>query len=85
MIAKKKAFKEPKIFENIIDSLVWLTEQKDAELLDKIYLNNKIDDASSLNFNHCDDSQNEEKHINVFITGSLYLVGLALEVLNFKI
>ena len=54
MINKSKPVKESRIFDNIKDSLVWLSESTD------------------------------NRHVNVLITGSLYLVGLSLEVLNFK-
>ncbi len=54
MINKNKTIKESKIFENINDSLEWLTKS------------------------------NDNRHVNVLITGSLYVVGLALEVLNFN-
>ena len=54
MINKNKTVKESRIFENINDSLDWLTKL------------------------------NDNRHVNVLITGSLYVVGLALEVLNFN-
>ncbi len=54
MINKNKSIKESKIFENINDSLEWLTKS------------------------------NDNRHVNVLITGSLYVVGLALEVLDFN-
>jgi folylpolyglutamate synthase/dihydropteroate synthase len=54
MVNKNKTVKESRIFENINDSLDWLTKP------------------------------NDNRHVNVLITGSLYVVGLALEVLNFN-
>lgn len=54
MINKNKTVKESRIFENINDSLDWLTKS------------------------------NDDRHVNLLITGSLYVVGLALEVLNFN-
>jgi hypothetical protein len=84
MSAKHKIVKEPRIFENIFDSLVWLTEHKDAGLINQIFLNDNLNCVKNSTLNHSNFTQ-EDKHINVLITGSLYLVGLALEVLNFKI
>ena len=59
-----------KLFDNILDSLIWLTEHKDKNLLEQ--------QKNLSNFN------DENQKTNVLITGSLYLVGLALKVLKFK-
>ena len=81
-----KSSNEPRIFENIFDSLVWLTEHKDPGLLNQINSDNKILSINDIDFrNSANESITEEAHINVLITGSLYLVGLTLEVLNFQI
>jgi hypothetical protein len=86
-----KSINEPRIFENIFDSLVWLTDHKDPGLLNQIKSDIQIDDINNLNINENDfsnsinEQKNEEMHTNVLITGSLYLVGLTLEVLNFQI
>ena len=60
-----------KLFDNILESLIWLTEHKDKNLLEQ-------QQENLSNFN------DEKQKTNVLITGSLYLVGLALKVLNFK-
>ncbi len=59
-----------KLFDNILESLIWLTEHKDKNLLEQ--------QQSLSNFN------DEKQKTNVLITGSLYLVGLALKVLKFE-
>ena len=61
-----------KLFDNILESLIWLTEHKDKNLLEQQQQENLS------NFN------DEKQKTNVLITGSLYLVGLALKVLKFK-
>ena len=83
---------EPRIFENIFDSLVWLTDHKDPGLLNQINLHDKINELEINDLNDNDfsnnsinESKSQKTHTNVLITGSLYLVGLTLEVLNFQI
>ena len=63
------------IFENVFDALDWLTDSSDPTL--ESPLKNK-------NLN-CAQIKSSDKKINVLVTGSLYLVGLSLKVLNFKI
>ena len=79
-----QTFNEPKIFENIFDSLFWLTNYKDNILLNQYKLNSTLVNPNEELINE-NQFQNEKIHTNVLITGSLYLVGLALEVLNFQI
>jgi hypothetical protein len=62
-----------KIFENVFEALMWLTEGKDENLLKQASI---FESAPVLT------DQNQK--VNVLITGSLYLVGLALKVLGFK-
>ncbi|CAF0706126.1 unnamed protein product [Brachionus calyciflorus] len=62
------------VFDNILESLDWLTDSRD-EVLRK-----KLSETKAV----CTSSDNDQ-NINVLITGSLYLVGLALKVLRFKI
>ncbi len=62
-----------KLFDNILESLIWLTEHKDKNLLEQ-----QQQQQSLSNFN------DEKQKTNVLITGSLYLVGLALKVLKFE-
>lgn len=83
---------ECKVFGNILDSLGWLTNLQDdllanqlkhskpAAILDQVNLNN-----ATTNIPKMTDPQTEPPKINVLITGSLYLVGLSLKVLNYKI
>ena len=61
-----------KLFDNILESLIWLTENKDKNLLAQISHKNELVYTK------------ERQKTNVLITGSLYLVGLALKVLNYK-
>ena len=63
-----------KLFDNIFDSLIWLTQSQDKNFLSK--LNEPVSSYSFSNTN--------QPQINVLVTGSLYLVGLTLKVLNFK-
>jgi folylpolyglutamate synthase/dihydropteroate synthase len=63
-----------KLFDNILESLIWLTEHKDKNLLEQ----QQQQQENLSNFN------DEKQKTNVLITGSLYLVGLALKVLKFK-
>lgn len=71
---KNNNFENPncKIFDNVLEALNWLTMSKDPSLREQ--LENVTDDGSK-----------EAKKTNVLITGSLYLVGLSLKVLNYKI
>ena len=80
-----------KIFGNILEALNWLTESKDATLT--MQLDNDFS-AYSMQQSHLEtvlsgkninESMNTSEKINVLITGSLYLVGLSLKVLNYKI
>ena len=63
-----------KIFSNIHESLMWLTEGKDENLASQL--------SEEINSENIEPAQDEK--INVLITGSLYLVGLSLKVLHFK-
>ena len=74
-----------KLFDNILESLIWLTENKDKNLLSQILSkNSQHTTASKANLSECIEEKKREKKTNVLITGSLYLVGLTLKVLNFK-
>ena len=64
------------IFESILEGLDWLTNGKDASIAAKL---------NELNLNPTKNSSESCSKVNVVITGSLYLVGLSLKVLNFKI
>jgi hypothetical protein len=78
---KNIKFKESscKIFDNIFEALNWITDNKDDSLVNKL---EKLK-GSSLKENY--NQSNNKSKINVVITGSLYLVGLSLKVLNYKI
>lgn len=75
-----------KVFGNILDSLDWLTQNQDGLLANQLkhskpamFLEeHQLTTSSSI-------SDNFPQKTNVLITGSLYLVGLSLKVLNFKI
>lgn len=69
-----------KIFDNILESLVWLTEGGDRKL--KMQITAEDENKHPLNTSNFSGSENEK--INVLITGSLYLVGLSLKVLDYK-
>ncbi len=71
-----------KLFDNILESLIWLTENKDKNLLSQIQSENS--QHTTANLSECIEKENQEKKTNVLITGSLYLVGLTLKVLNFN-
>lgn len=86
-----------KLFDNILESLIWLTENKDKNLLSQILSSNNSQQHSTADYfssvyieeNKEVDEEEEknnqqQKKTNVLITGSLYLVGLTLKVLNFK-
>lgn len=77
----EKAFKVT-IADNILEGLNWLTESRDEDLLKKLseYNNHKF-----MQTNQTFPNLDQDENINVLITGSLYLVGLTLKVLNFKI
>lgn len=66
-----------KIFDNILEALNWLTQRKDDTLKNQLNFNEKLTPTDNI-------TNNNEK-INVLITGSLYLVGLSLKVLKYKI
>lgn len=66
-----------KLFDNILESLLWLTECKDNQLNKYHHTNHTT--------NNIESNGAKDRKINVLITGSLYLVGLSLKVLNFKI
>ena len=66
-----------KIFENILESLDWLTNGTDQYLNDLLQNYSKIETSNLIDHN--------DRKINVLVTGSLYLVGLTLKVLHFKI
>lgn len=66
-----------KLFDNILESLIWLTEQQDKNLLAQLTSQDNLDRLVNT-------SESHSSRINVLITGSLYLVGLSLKVLNFK-
>ncbi len=77
---------ECRVFDNIFDSLVWLTEQNDKNLFKNYKKSNNNNNNIVNNFATEADKKNDKKSkINVLITGSLYLVGLSLQVLNAKI
>jgi hypothetical protein len=64
-----------KIFENVFEALMWLTCGNDETLLKQ---------APNFQFEPQLIEKQKQK-VNVLITGSLYLVGLSLKVLDFKI
>lgn len=66
-----------KIFDNILEALNWLTQRKDDTLKNQLNFNEKLTPT--------DENTNNNEKINVLITGSLYLVGLSLKVLKYKI
>jgi hypothetical protein len=78
-----------KIFENILEGLNWLTNEKDPLILKQLvqkrsaYLNPELNANIFDSYPHNNSSQ--EDKINVLVTGSLYLVGLTLKCLNFRI
>ncbi len=87
MHKKKNAQIKCQIFENVLEGLNWATESKDQILMNQVtsrqsayssYGNEEVSTKPLV------DQQNGQK-TNVLITGSLYLVGLALKVLNYKI
>ncbi len=61
------------LFENILESLIWLTESRDQNLTKQLLISEKAK------------TEGKNQKINVLITGSLYLVGLSLKILNYKI
>ena len=65
-----------KMFENVFESLMWLTNGSDETLLKQV---------SNFQPEFQPAVPEQPQKINVLITGSLYLVGLALKVLGFKI
>ena len=65
-----------KMFENVFESLMWLTNGSDETLLKQV---------SNFQSEFQPAVPEQPQKINVLITGSLYLVGLALKVLGFKI
>ena len=82
-------FNQPNIFDNIYESLLWLTDFRDDELLNHKFRNgfshtNINNHKCSFESNNTLNGETKDK-INVLITGSLYLVGLTLEVLDFHI
>jgi hypothetical protein len=68
-----------KVFGNVFDALVWLTKSGDKILMESFQARNAINKDSITHCMQC------PVKTNIFITGSLYLVGLSLKVLNFKI
>jgi folylpolyglutamate synthase/dihydropteroate synthase len=77
-----------KIFENVLEALMWATESRDANLQQQMTIGRSAypnhENIHSLISVSEQETQNGQK-INVLVTGSLYLVGLALKVLNYKI
>lgn len=73
---------ECKIFDNVLESLVWLTKSQDQSLLGQL---NKSRQTSENDIDNFPIEIKDSEKINVLITGSLYLVGLSLKVLDFKI
>jgi hypothetical protein len=69
-----------RIFDNILEALNWITNNKDDMLKNKLI--NLTGVSLEEKFNR---SNSKSTKINVVITGSLYLVGLSLKVLNYKI
>jgi folylpolyglutamate synthase/dihydropteroate synthase len=67
------------IFDNVYDALNWLTEFNEPELA------GSVNSQSGTGLNTTNQVLNADKKINILVTGSLYLVGLSLKVLNFKI
>ena len=65
-----------KMFENVFESLMWLTNGSDETLLKQV---------SNFQPEFQPAVPEQPQKVNVLITGSLYLVGLALKVLGFKI
>lgn len=61
-----------RIFDNILESLNWLTQGRDELLAEQLKNENT-------------NAMTSKPKINVLITGSLYLVGLSLKVLKFPI
>lgn len=72
-----------KVFENVLDSLNWLTESSDPILNAQIKCQKPAPLIENLDQYLTDLNQTGSK-LNVLITGSLYLVGLSLKVLNYK-
>lgn len=66
-----------KVFTNVLDSLAWLTNGSDGNLVKK-YQSVELSDLNLANAN----ANKTNKNVNVLITGSLYLVGLSLQVLD---
>ena len=65
-----------KIFENVFEALMWLTNGNDENL---------VKQASNFQPVMLNPEYGQQKpKVNVLITGSLYLVGLSLKVLGFK-
>ena len=58
------------VFTNVLDSLIWLTNGSDKNLIEKY----QSTELSDLNL--------DKDRANIIITGSLYLVGLSLQVLD---
>ncbi len=67
------------IFDNVYDALNWLTEFNEPELIDR------LNSQAGTGLNETNRILDGDKKINILVTGSLYLVGLSLKVLNFKI
>ena len=65
------------VFTNVLDSLIWLTNGSDKNLIEK-YQSTELSDLN-LDKNRANIIN---KPVNVLITGSLYLVGLSLQVLD---
>lgn len=68
------------IAENILEGLNWLTGNQD-----EVLFKNSLEHVTKRSQNSIYSEFNKHEKINVLITGSLYLVGLTLKVLNFKI
>lgn len=69
---ERHATPEIKKFDNILESLNWLTRGQDDVLA------KQLRNETATNRSH-------SQKTNVLITGSLYLVGLSLKVLQYKI
>ena len=67
-----------RIFENVFEALDWLTDNREPEIV-------KSAGSSDTCLYSTNKNANGDKKINILVTGSLYLVGLSLKVLNFKI
>lgn len=77
-----------RVFENVLEALNSLTEARDDLLKNQLLSGISLYSQTQIQKNMPNKSvtiSNKNTKINVLITGSLYLVGLSLKVLNFNI